>query len=106
VAVRFGGAMAGKRLSEYLMDKLGLSEDETIADIINLLEYCKVGNSSIAETIRIKENCECFCMESTHPIHYFTSSFLNGVFFTTKNQNIKEKHCISIGDSYCEWEFR
>jgi predicted hydrocarbon binding protein len=106
MAVRFGGAMAGKRLSEYLMEDLGLNEEETITQIINLLEYCKVGKVSVGETIRIKENSECYGIESTRPIHYFTSSFLNGVFVTVKNQHIKEMRCISIGDPYCEWEFR
>lgn len=45
------------RLSEYLMEELGINA-KNIAQIINLLEYCKVGNFSIGETIRIKENCE------------------------------------------------
>ena len=105
IAIRMAGAMAGKRLGEHLMN-LGLREDEAIKRMIDLLVCCEVGKVSMDETIRIRENCESFGIESEKPTCFFTTAFLNGVFSTIRNQYVKETKCIAMGDSYCEWEFR
>jgi len=105
MAMRFGGAMAGKRVGEHLMN-MGMKEDEAIKRVLNLLEYCKVGKASMDETIRMKENCESFGMKGKEPSCFFTTGFLNGFFSAVKNQHVKETKCIAMGDPYCEWEFR
>jgi len=105
MAVRIAGATAGKRLGEHLMN-VGLREEETIKRMIDLLEYCRVGNVSMDETIRIRQNCESFGIESEQPTCFFTTAFLNGLFTTVKGQHTKEVKCIAVGDPYCEWEFR
>ena len=104
-AMRLGGAMGGKKVSEHLMDA-GIREDEAIQHVLNLLEHCKVGKVTIDETIRIRENCESFMIKAEEPSCYFTTGFLNGVFSAVRNQHVKETKCIAVGDSYCEWEFR
>jgi predicted hydrocarbon binding protein len=104
MAVRMAGAMAGKQLGEQFMN-LGLREDEAIRRMIDLLVYCKVGEISMNETIRIKENCESFGITVEQPTCFFTTGFLNGFFSNIKNQHVKETKCIAVGDSYCEWEF-
>ncbi len=105
MAMRFGGALGGKKIGEHLMD-IGFSEDEAVKLILNLLQYCKVGQVSMGETIRIKENCESFTVKTEEPFCFFTTGFLNGFFSAVKNQHVKEKKCIAMGDPYCEWEFR
>ena len=70
------------------------------------IEYCKVGKVSMDETTRMKENCESFGIEGEQPTCFFTTGFLNGFFSAVKNQHVKEKRCIAMGDPYCEWEFR
>ena len=110
MALRMGGAKAGKEIGVRLMDA-GLSEDEAVKCILHLLEYCKVGKVTADETIRMKENCESmrerlFTTKREEPSCYFTTGFLNGFFSAVKNQHVKETKCIGIGDPYCEWEFR
>ena len=102
---RMGGARAGKMLGEALLET-GLSEQEVVRRIITLLNHCKVGKITLAETIKMKENCERFGMKTGEPSCYFTTGFLNGFFYTVKNQHVKETKCIAMGDPYCEWEFR
>jgi predicted hydrocarbon binding protein/KaiC/GvpD/RAD55 family RecA-like ATPase len=100
-----GGARAGKMLGEALLE-VGLSEQEVVRRMINLLNQCKVGKITLADTIRMKENCESFGMKTVEPSCYFTTGFLNGFFSAVKNQHVKETKCIAMGDPYCEWEFR
>jgi predicted hydrocarbon binding protein/KaiC/GvpD/RAD55 family RecA-like ATPase len=100
-----GGARAGKMLGEALLE-VGLSEQEVVRRMINLLNQCKVGKITLADTIRMKENCESFGMKTAEPSCYFTTGFLNGFFSAVKNQHVKETKCIAMGDPYCEWEFR
>jgi len=100
-----GGARAGKMLGEALLEA-GLREQEVVRRMINLLNQCKVGKITLADTIRMKENCERFGMKTAEPSCYFTTGFLNGFFSTVKNQHVKETKCIAMGDPYCEWEFR
>ena len=100
-----GGARAGKMLGEALLEA-GLSEQEVVRRMVTLLNYCKVGNVTLADTIRMKENCERFGMKTGEPSCYFTTGFFNGFFSTVKNQHVKETKCIAMGDPYCEWEFR
>ena len=110
IALRMGGAKAGKEVGEHLMEA-GLLEDEAVKRILNLLDHCKVGKISMDETIRIRENCESsqtklFITKIKEPSCFFTTGFLNGFFYAVKNQHVKETRCIAMGDPYCEWEFR
>ena len=109
MALRMGGARSGKEVGERLRDA-GVSEDEAVKRILNLLEYCKVGRVSMDETIRIKENCESsytkvfFTTKWKEPSCFFTTGFLNGLFSAVRNQHVREIKCIAAGDPYCEWE--
>jgi predicted hydrocarbon binding protein/KaiC/GvpD/RAD55 family RecA-like ATPase len=105
MAMRLGGAIGGKKVGEYLMDK-GVSEDEAVKHLLDLMEYCKVGKVSIGKTVRIKENCESFMVRSNEPFCSFTTGFLNGFFSVVKNQHVKETKCVAVGNPHCEWEFR
>jgi len=110
MALRMGGAKAGKEVGERLMDA-GISEDEAVKRVLDFLEHCKVGKVTAGETIRMEENCESI-RESLHatkreePSCYFTTGFLNGFFSAVKNLHVKEIKCIGVGDPYCEWEYR
>jgi predicted hydrocarbon binding protein len=110
MAQRMGGARAGKKVGEHLLDA-GISEDEAVKKVTDFLNHCKVGKVSMDESIRIKENCESLrtliCMtEHKEASCFFTTGFLNGFFSAVKNQHVKETKCIVMGDPYCEWEFR
>jgi len=105
MALRMGGAKAGKEVGEHLMNE-GIAEDQAVKRFIEFIEYCKVGKITLGETIRMKENCETFGLKTEEPSCFFTTSFLNGFFSAVKNQHVKEKKCIAMGDPYCEWEFR
>jgi predicted hydrocarbon binding protein/KaiC/GvpD/RAD55 family RecA-like ATPase len=109
VALRMGGAKAGKEVGEHLMEA-GIGEDEAVRRVLHLLDHCKVGKVTVGETIRIKENCENALTKVMQmlkePSCFFTTGFLNGFFSAVKNQHVKETKCISMGDPYCEWEFR
>jgi predicted hydrocarbon binding protein len=111
MALRMGGAKAGKEVGEHLM-KAGISEDEAVKRVLRLLEHCKVGKVAVDETIKIKENFEILIWtmfvtaKSEEPLCFFTTGFLNGFFSAVKNQHVKETKCIAMGDPYCEWEFR
>ena len=109
MALRMGGVRAGKKVGERLMD-VGKGVDEAMKCLLNFLEQCKVGEIRIDETIIIKGNRESawtkvFTMKRDEPSCFFTTGFLNGFFYTIKNQHIKETKCIAMGDPYCEWEF-
>ncbi len=108
MALRMGGAKAGKEVGEHLMEA-GIRGDEAIRRVIEFMEYCKVGKVTAGETMRIKENCESFYMtlgttKPEEPCCYFTTGFLNGLFSVVKNQHVREIKCIAMGDPYCEWE--
>jgi predicted hydrocarbon binding protein/KaiC/GvpD/RAD55 family RecA-like ATPase len=109
MAMRMGGARSGKEVGGRLRDA-GLSGDEAVKRVLNLLEYCKVGRVSMDETIRITENCESsytkvfFTTKWTQPSCFFTTGFLNGLFSAVKNQHVREIKCIAAGDPFCEWE--
>jgi predicted hydrocarbon binding protein len=107
MAVRMGGARAGKKVGERLMEA-GLSEDEAVKRVLTFLEHCKVGKVDIGETISIKENCEILSTSLftaiKEPSCFFTTGFLNGLFSAVKNQHVREIKCIGAGDQYCEWE--
>jgi len=111
MAQRMGGARTGKEVGERLI-KAGITEDDAVKRILNLMDHCKVGKVSMGKTIRMKENVESilesfvFATERKEPCCYFTTGFLNGFFSAVKNQHIKETRCIGMGDPYCEWEFR
>jgi len=100
-----GGARAGKMLGERLLES-GLGEQDAVKRVIDLIEHCKVGKTTLDETIRMKENCERFRIKTEQPSCYFTTGFLNGFFYAVKNQHVKETKCIAMGDPCCEWEFR
>jgi predicted hydrocarbon binding protein/KaiC/GvpD/RAD55 family RecA-like ATPase len=100
---RMGGARVGKMLGERLMEA-GLREDDAMRRVFDLMERCKVGTITLGETIRMKENCERFGIETEQPSCYFTTGFLNGLFSAVKNQHVREIKCIAAGDPYCEWE--
>jgi predicted hydrocarbon binding protein len=116
MALRMGGARSGKEVGERLMDG-GLSGDEALGRVVGFLEHCKVGKvtlrpgsgQALAETIRIRENCESsqtklFATKIKQPSCFFTTGFLNGLFSAVKNQHVREVKCIAAGDPYCEWE--
>ena len=110
MALRMGGAKAGKEVGERLMEA-SIKEDEAVNHILNFLEYCKVGKVTIADTIKIRENRESLYTKLLQtkwdePSCFFTTGFLNGFFSAVKNQHVKETKCIAMGDPYCEWEFR
>jgi predicted hydrocarbon binding protein/KaiC/GvpD/RAD55 family RecA-like ATPase len=103
MALRMGGAKAGKEVGEHLMEA-GVTDDEAIKRVIGFMEYCKVGKIELGETMRMWENCESFGMETGQPSCNFTTGFLNGLFSVAKNQRVREIRCIAAGDPYCEWE--
>jgi len=111
MALRMGGAKAGKEVGEHLM-QAGIGEDEAVQRVMHLLEYIRVGmprKVTMDETIRIKENPESlftkyYTTKWAEPSCYFTTGFLNGFFFAVKNQHVREIRCIAMGDPYCEWE--
>jgi predicted hydrocarbon binding protein len=107
MAVRMGGARAGKKVGERLINA-GLSENEAVKRVLAFLEHCKVGKVAVDETVRIKENCESFATwlftATGQPSCFFTTGFLNGLFSAVKNQHVREIKCIAAGDPYCEWE--
>ncbi len=103
MALRMGGAKAGKEVGEHLMEA-GVTGDEAIKRVTGFMEYCKVGKIELGETIRMWENCESFGMETGQPSCNFTTGFLNGLFSVAKNQRVREIKCIAAGDPYCEWE--
>jgi len=93
----------GKDIGKLLIDT-GLQEDEAIRHVISFMGYCKVGKITWGETIRMKENCEAFGLETGATSCFFTTGFLNGIFSAVKNQHVREVKCIAAGDPYCEWE--
>jgi predicted hydrocarbon binding protein/KaiC/GvpD/RAD55 family RecA-like ATPase len=103
MALRMGGAMTGKRLGERLINA-GIGQDEAIRRVTDFMEYCKVGKITVGETIRIKENCETFGLQTREHCCFFTTGFLNGLFSAVKNQHVREIKCVAVGDPYCEWE--
>jgi len=102
---RMGGTKAGKKLGETLI-QTGLNENEAVKELLDFMNYCKVGKVTLEETIRIYENSERFGMKTKDPSCYFTTGFLNGFMYAIKNQHVKEIRCIGLGDPYCEWEFK
>jgi len=110
MALRMGGAKAGKEVGGHLMEA-GIREDAAVNRVLNLLEHCKVGKVTADETIKIDGNCESIfskflTIKFKETSCYFTTGFLNGFFYAVKNQHVKETKCIAMGDPYCEWEFR
>jgi predicted hydrocarbon binding protein/KaiC/GvpD/RAD55 family RecA-like ATPase len=111
MALRMGGAKAGKEIGEHLMGT-GLKEDDVVRRVIDFMDYCRVGEitlrpgsgHALGETIRMRENCESFGFETGEPSCYFTTGFLNGLFSAVRKQHIREVKCIAMGDPYCEWE--
>jgi len=108
-AQMMGAARSAKKIGERLMEA-GLSEDEAVKRVLGFLEHCKVGKVTLGETIRIKDNCECLrttlFIHEKQPSCFFTTGFLNGLFYSVKNQHVREVRCVAAGDPYCEWEFR
>ena len=110
MALRMGGAKAGKEVGERLMEA-SIREGEAVNHILNFLEYCKVGRVTMADTIKIWENRESlytklFQRKWDEPACFFTTGFINGFFSAVKNQHVKETKCIAMGDPHCEWELR
>jgi predicted hydrocarbon binding protein len=103
VALRMGGAKAGKEVGEHLMEA-GVMGDEAVKRVVNFMEYCKVGKIDQGETMKVRENCETFGLQTGEPSCFFTTGFLNGLFSAVKNQHAREVKCIAMGDTYCEWE--
>jgi predicted hydrocarbon binding protein/KaiC/GvpD/RAD55 family RecA-like ATPase len=103
MALRMGGARAGKVVGEHLLDA-GLGGDEVIKEVIGFMQYCKVGKLSLGETISMWDNCETFGLETGEPSCFFTTGFLNGLFSVTMNRHVRQIKCIGAGDPYCEWE--
>jgi predicted hydrocarbon binding protein len=108
-AQMMGAARSAKKIGERLMEA-GLSEDEALKRVLHFLEYCKVGEVTLGETVRIRDNCECLrttiFKHEKQPSCFFTTGFLNGLFSAVKNQHVREVRCVAAGDPYCEWEFR
>jgi predicted hydrocarbon binding protein/KaiC/GvpD/RAD55 family RecA-like ATPase len=108
-AQMMGAARSAKKIGERLM-AAGLSEDEALKRVFHFLEYCKVGEVTLGETVRIRDNCEylrtTIFKHEKQPSCFFTTGFLNGLFSAVKNQHVREVRCVAAGDPYCEWEFR
>jgi len=110
MAMRMGGVKTGREVGERLADA-SLSEDEAVSKVLSLLEHCNVGKVTHGRTLKIENSCESFwtnfyTAKWKEPCCFFTTGFLNGFFFTTKDEHVKETKCIAMGDPYCEWEFR
>jgi len=110
MALRLGGARAGKSIGEKLMDA-GLTDDEAVERILYLVDYCKIGKATIDKSIRIRGNCESLVLnlmttKQEEPQCCFTTGFINGFFSAVKNLHVRETKCVGMGDPYCEWEFR
>jgi predicted hydrocarbon binding protein len=108
MALRMGGAKAGKETGERLIEA-GLSQDESIKRVIDFMNYCKVGKVRANETITMKDSSESlyakyYTTKWEEPSCFFTTGFLNGLFSAVKNQHVRETKCIATGDPYCEWE--
>jgi KaiC/GvpD/RAD55 family RecA-like ATPase/predicted hydrocarbon binding protein len=107
LALRMGGARAGRKVGERLLES-GLNGDETVKRVLTFLEQCKVGKVTMDETIKINDNCESFYTWifsiKGELSCSFTTGFLNGLFSSAKNQHVREIKCIAAGDPYCEWE--
>ena len=103
MALRMGGARAGKEVGEHLLDA-GMGEDEVIKSVIDFMEHCKVGKITLGETVRMWDNCETFGLETGEPACFFTTGFLNGLFSVARNQHVWKTKCVGAGDPYCEWE--
>lgn len=103
MALRMGGARTGKEIGEHLVNA-GLKEDDVIKRVINLMDHCKVGKITLDDTIKIRENCESFGLDTGELNCFLTTGFLNGLFSAVKNQHVREVKCIAAGDPYCEWE--
>jgi len=107
MAQRMGGAISGRQVGERLREA-GLSGDEVIRRVLDFMVYCKVGQPAVAETIKIRENCESIrtqlFTDIRDPSCYFTTGFLNGLYFVAKGKHVREVKCLAAGDPYCEWE--
>ena len=107
MAQRMGGAKSGREIGKRLIEA-GIKENEALKRVVDFMNYCKVGKVSVAETIKIAENCEtirtAFFTTIRQPSCYFTTGFLNGLFSAVKNQHVREIKCVAAGDPYCEWE--
>jgi predicted hydrocarbon binding protein len=110
MALRLGGARAGKSVGERLMDA-GLEEDEAVKRILHFFDYCKIGKVTLNGSLRIESNCESLVLNlmttrQDEPQCCFTTGFLNGFFSAVTDQHVKETKCVGMGNPYCEWEFR
>jgi predicted hydrocarbon binding protein/KaiC/GvpD/RAD55 family RecA-like ATPase len=111
MALRMGGAMVGKEVGEHLMEA-GVTGDEATNRVVDFMNHCSVGKitlrprsgQALDETIRMKESCEAFGLDTGEPSCFFTTAFLNGLFSAVKKQHVREVRCIAAGDPYCEWE--
>jgi predicted hydrocarbon binding protein/KaiC/GvpD/RAD55 family RecA-like ATPase len=103
LALRMGGAKIGKEVGERLIEA-GLEKDDIIKRIVDFMEYCKVGKIELDKTIKIRENCESYGLETGETTCFFTTGFLNGLFSAVKNQHVREIKCVGLEDPYCEWE--
>jgi len=103
MALRMGGAKTGKEVGERLIEA-GVTDGEAIRRVIGFMDTCKVGKIDLGETLVIEDNCESFGLRPGQPSCFFTTGFLNGLFSTVKNQQVREVKCIAMGDPYCEWE--
>jgi len=103
VALRMGGAKAGKEVGQHLVEA-GVTGGEAIERVIHFMEYCKVGKIDWGDTVVMRDNCESFGLVTGQPSCYFTTGFLNGLFSAVMNQRVREVKCIAAGDPYCEWE--
>jgi predicted hydrocarbon binding protein/KaiC/GvpD/RAD55 family RecA-like ATPase len=110
MALRMGGTKSGREVGEHLMEA-GMGKDEAAKRFLSLVEYCKVGEIIVDETIKMKYSRESMyttllTKKWEEPSCYFLTGFFNGFFSTVKNQHVKETKCIAMGDPYCEWEFK
>jgi predicted hydrocarbon binding protein/KaiC/GvpD/RAD55 family RecA-like ATPase len=110
MALRMGGTKSGREVGEHLMEA-GMGRDEATKRFLGLVEYCKAGEITADETIKMKDSRESMytnllTKKWKEPSCYFLTGFFNGFFSAVKNQHVKETKCIAMGDPYCEWEFR
>ncbi len=107
MAQRMGGAKSGKEVGERLL-QAGMTAHDALGRVIHFMNDSKVGRVTLGDAIRIEENCESLRTRlfttTREPSCYFTTGFLNGLFWAVKNQHVREVRCIAAGDPYCEWE--
>jgi predicted hydrocarbon binding protein len=104
-SLQFGGARLGIAVGNRMLQS-GLRPPEITQRVFGFLNSSKVGKVSAADDIRIEENCEITGLLSGERSCFFTTGFLNGLYYSISGQTVRETKCVGLGDPYCAWEVR